>query len=191
MRAPVLPWRDCHGETAGVLERHIARRAAQGGRRATARIVNKEVFRMVLRRLWLIAASTVVIATGAPWMFGAGDGAAHAQQAAAAPAPQSAQATQHAAALFQQNCVACHGAPGTAPVVQGLTPPPPNLFLANRRNTPAETVTKVTNGIPGSAMPAFGGQLSAQDIQQIAVFLHDARGITPDRFAALLKTAQK
>jgi mono/diheme cytochrome c family protein len=152
-------------------------------------MVSKGVFSMVLRRLRVIAVSAVVMATGAPWIFGTGDGAAHAQQAAAAP--QSAQAMQHAAAVFQQNCVACHGAPGIAPVVQGLTPGPPNLFRANRRNTPSETVTRVTNGITGSAMPAFRGQLSDQDIQQIAVFLHDARGMTPDRFAALLKTAQK
>jgi mono/diheme cytochrome c family protein len=152
-------------------------------------MVNEEVFSMVLRRLQVIAVSAVVMATGAPWMFGTGDGFAQAQQAAFAP--QSTQAMQHAAALFRQNCAACHGAPGIAPVVQGLTPAPPNLFLANRRNNPAETVAKVTNGIPGSAMPSFRGQLSDQDIQQIAVFLNQARGITTDHFAALLATAQK
>jgi mono/diheme cytochrome c family protein len=179
-----LPWRN--GRRFGKTHRALRRtRRAAGPRRALS---IKEVFSMILRRLQVIAVSAVVMATGASWIFGTGDGAAHAQPAAAAP--QSPQAMQHAAALFQQNCVACHGAPGIAAVVQGLTPAPPNLFLANRRNTPAETVTKVTNGIPGSAMPAFSGRLSAQDIQQIAVFLHDARGMTPDRFAALVKTAQ-
>ena len=89
------------------------------------------------------------------------------------------------ARLFRENCVSCHGAPGIAPSVHGLTPAPPNLLLAGRRNNPAEVFPKVKNGIRGTAMPAWGDQLPDQSIWALAAFLHHSRGISEADFAAL------
>jgi mono/diheme cytochrome c family protein len=96
--------------------------------------------------------------------------------------PSAEQAGAH---LFLDNCVSCHGAPGTAPSVQGLVPAAPNLLLAGRRNDPAEVFSKVKNGIRGTAMPAWGDQLPDQSIWALAAFLHHSRGISADAFHAL------
>jgi mono/diheme cytochrome c family protein len=100
--------------------------------------------------------------------------------------PQAVQAGAH---LFRENCVICHGAPGIAPSVQGLTPPPPNLLAAHRRNEPADVSHKVQDGIPGTAMRSFRGELSDQSIWEIAAFLHHSRGIVAPAFAALSATS--
>lgn len=94
-------------------------------------------------------------------------------------------AVQAGAHLFRQNCVSCHGAPDIAPSVQGLTPAPPNLLAAGRRNDPAEVFSKVKNGIRGTAMPAWGDQISDQSIWALAAFLHHSRGISVADFDAL------
>ena len=96
--------------------------------------------------------------------------------------PEAVQAGAH---LFRQNCVSCHGAPGIAPSVQGMTPAPPNLLAAGRRNDPAEVFSKVKNGIRGTAMPAWGDQISDQSIWALAAFLHHSRGISVADFDAL------
>jgi mono/diheme cytochrome c family protein len=94
-------------------------------------------------------------------------------------------AEQAGARLFRENCVQCHGAPGLAATVQGLSPPPPNLLLGGRRNDPAEVFSKTKNGIPGTAMPAWGDRIPDQSIWALAAFLHHSRGISADAFDAL------
>jgi mono/diheme cytochrome c family protein len=101
---------------------------------------------------------------------------------------ETPQAVRAGAQLFRDNCVVCHGAPGIAPSVQGLTPAPPNLLAAHRRNEPADVFHKVENGIAGSAMPSFRGRLTDQNIWQLAGFLHHSRGITAADFTALSTT---
>jgi mono/diheme cytochrome c family protein len=96
--------------------------------------------------------------------------------------PQAVQAGAH---QFRETCVRCHGAPGIAPSISGLSPAPPKLLAAHRRNEPADIFGKVENGIAGTAMPAFRGSLSDESIWNIAAFLHHSRGITVDAFAAL------
>jgi mono/diheme cytochrome c family protein len=96
--------------------------------------------------------------------------------------PQAVQAGAH---QFRETCVRCHGAPGIAPSITGLSPAPPKLLAAGRRNEPADVFDKVENGIAGTAMPAFRGSLSDESIWNIAAFLHHSRGIPADAFAAL------
>jgi mono/diheme cytochrome c family protein len=69
--------------------------------------------------------------------------------------------------LFQQNCVGCHGADGK------LGPAPPlndKLFLALIPDT--ELLRVITEGRPGTLMPAFaaakGGQLTAEQVTVLA-----------------------
>ena len=94
-------------------------------------------------------------------------------------------AEQSGARLFRENCVQCHGAPGLAATVQGLSPAPPNLLLGGRRNDPAEVFSKIKNGMPGTAMPAWGDQIPDQSIWALAAFLHHSRGISADAFHTL------
>jgi mono/diheme cytochrome c family protein len=98
---------------------------------------------------------------------------------------ETPQAVQAGARLFRENCVQCHGAPGIAPAIEGLVPAPPDLLRAGRRNDPADVVQKITDGIPGTAMPAWGDQLSDQSIWALAAFLHHSRGISAEAFGAL------
>ena len=119
------------------------------------------------------------------------------QSATMAPRPQATrhvrvpanletpQVVQAGAQHFRETCAACHGAPGVASSITGLSPAPPNLLAAHRRNDPADVFGKVENGITGTAMPAFRGNLSDRSIWEIAAFLHHSRGITADAFAAL------
>ena len=98
---------------------------------------------------------------------------------------ETSQAVQKGAHLFRESCVQCHGAPGVPALVLGLTPAPPNLLAAGRRNDPAEVFLKVTNGIAGTGMPAFGNTLSDQSRRSLAAFLHHSRGISASAFDAL------
>jgi mono/diheme cytochrome c family protein len=98
---------------------------------------------------------------------------------------ESPVAMRTGAHLFRENCVQCHGAPGIPASVQGLTPAPPNLLAAGRRNAPVDVYSKVKIGIPGTAMPPWGGLLSDQDIWSLAGFLHHSRGISPDDYLKL------
>jgi mono/diheme cytochrome c family protein len=98
---------------------------------------------------------------------------------------ESPEAIQVGAHLFRENCVQCHGAPGIAAAVQGLTPAPPNLLAAGRRNDPTEVFAKVTNGISGTAMRPFGDDLPDQSRWALAAFLHHSRGISSDAFDGL------
>jgi len=98
---------------------------------------------------------------------------------------ETPQAMQTGARLFRLNCIQCHGAPGVAAVVPGLTPAPPNLLAAGRRNDPAEVFLKITNGVAGTGMPAFGNILSEQSRRSLAAFLHHSRGISASAFDSL------
>jgi copper transport protein len=66
--------------------------------------------------------------------------------------------------LYQQNCLACHGATGKGdgPVGLTLNPRPADLSYHAQPgvHSDGQLFDWVTNGFPGSAMPAFGQKLS-------------------------------
>lgn len=67
------------------------------------------------------------------------------------------------AAVFENNCMSCHGSEGSggsAPALQG------NDTASNHD----EVVDIVTNGADGG-MPAFEGQLSEQEINDVAAYV--------------------
>jgi len=91
-------------------------------------------------------------------------------------------------AVFQQNCVICHGnaGKGDGPAAAGLNPKPAN-FSERLASTEDKQLKVVTNG--GGAeklsplMPSFGDALSAQQIRDVVAFVrNDLAG---------LKTAKK
>jgi cytochrome c551 len=65
--------------------------------------------------------------------------------------------------LFSDNCSSCHGADGTGG--NGG----PDLTTIPSAQDVAAVVEQITNG--GGGMPAFGGQLSEEEIQALAQYV--------------------
>jgi thiosulfate dehydrogenase len=81
--------------------------------------------------------------------------------------------------VYRQNCVVCHGAPGTAPtaIAKGMFPNPPQFFTASDMVTgdpEGETYWKVTHGIRLSGMPGFDGTLSETERWQVTMLVANA-----------------
>lgn len=95
------------------------------------------------------------------------------QQPASGP-----QAVAQGMALYDQHCTACHGANGGAgdrapAIVSAAT------SMRGQRSD-AQLMAIVKNGIPGSAMPAWGGRMSDGDIAALGAFIHALRGTALD-----------
>ena len=65
--------------------------------------------------------------------------------------------------VFNKNCVACHGSGGgggTGPRLIGIAD----------RMTEQQEIAKITEGVSGTAMPAWGDRLSAEEIAAVAAY---------------------
>lgn len=72
-------------------------------------------------------------------------------------------------AVFAENCAACHGETGHGGAAG------PDLRTMPLAQTEAGAIKQVTNG--GGGMPAFGGQLSEEEISDVAAYVvHDIVG---------------
>jgi len=85
---------------------------------------------------------------------------------------------EHGMVLFQQNCIACHGATGggDGPSAAGLNPRPRDLRDPEvvRGLSPLRVFSAVTDGVRGTAMPSFS-VLSVDDRWSVA-FVASALG---------------
>jgi mono/diheme cytochrome c family protein len=99
------------------------------------------------------------------------------------PLPNSEATLERGAAVYAQNCAACHGANGygDGPAGQQLTPRPANLaWLAHSHMVGDQYVywTVEEGGQPvGSAMPAFKDILSKCDIWAVVTYVRQALGV--------------
>ena len=87
----------------------------------------------------------------------------------ASPAEQS-----NASSIFQAECAVCHGTTGKGVAARGtpdLTGPKIQGSLSD-----AEILQTVRNGKPGTAMPAWGGKLSEQDLSSVADYIRTLGG---------------
>jgi cytochrome c oxidase subunit 2 len=102
---------------------------------------------------------------------------AAATDAAPAPATEPAEWSMETAmsdgeSLYSTHCVACHQANG-----QGLPPAFPSLIGSASLTGPvADHIATVVNGRPGTAMVAFGTQLSDQELAAIITYERNAWG---------------
>ena len=79
-------------------------------------------------------------------------------------------------ALFQQNCIQCHGIDGRGDGVEAanLSPQPSDFRLHMPLHTDPQFKEFIANGYPGSAMPKFGGALSDEDMWNLVNYLRSA-----------------
>ena len=88
--------------------------------------------------------------------------------APAAQDPPAPPAKIDAQALYEAKCQACHMADGTSQVM-------PNMSFADgvwvHGSTVKEVTATITNGVPGTAMIAWGEQLSPAEITALAKFV--------------------
>jgi putative heme-binding domain-containing protein len=100
-----------------------------------------------------------------------------ATQAWAQPA-SGPQAVAQGKALYDQHCTACHGANAGA----GERAPAIVSAATSMRGarSDAQLMAIMKNGIPGTAMPAWGNRLSDNDIANIGAFIRALRGTALD-----------
>jgi copper transport protein len=83
------------------------------------------------------------------------------------PIPPTADSLAKGKAIFQQNCMPCHGPAGLGDGPAGLllNPRPANLqqHMIPGVHTDGQIFDWITGGYPGSAMPAFGDKLTEED----------------------------
>jgi mono/diheme cytochrome c family protein len=92
--------------------------------------------------------------------------------------------SQRGLALYRQNCVQCHGAPGIAPerFALGLTPVPANLVYTAREWTPAEIFWVVKEGLKMTGMPAWKHRMTEAQIWSIVSFMRELPGLSPEDY---------
>jgi mono/diheme cytochrome c family protein len=105
--------------------------------------------------------------------------------------PPPAQAIAHGGAIFRQHCQQCHGGPGTAQGVVGMSmqPVPGPLADAARRWKPRELFWITANGIKMSGMPAWRFHLGEQEIWDVVAFLGALPAMTAGEYAAIPQLA--
>jgi putative heme-binding domain-containing protein len=100
-------------------------------------------------------------------------------QQAANPLNGNLQAVEQGKALYDQHCTACHGADAGAGerapaiVLSGAT-----SMRGQRSDTQIMAIIRA--GIPGTAMPPWGSQLSNDDILKLGAYIHALRGTAID-----------
>lgn len=97
------------------------------------------------------------------------------------------QAVLRGGASFRQHCEQCHGGPGVAQGVIGLSlqPVPGPLVDAGRRWHARELYWITAKGIKMSGMPAWGFHLPEREIWDIVAFLGALPNMTPQAYQAL------
>src|SRR5690348_7137213 len=96
------------------------------------------------------------------------------------PYPQRPPSLTRGAAVFQEQCVQCHGATGRGdgPKARRLQGPPP-ASLADRAAmstvSPVDVYRKLTIGVAGTAMPQFEETLSPEDRWAVASYVATLR----------------
>ena len=81
--------------------------------------------------------------------------------------------TSAGANLFQTDCIACHGehGHGDGPASPALNPPPANLVKLSQASADNFLFWKISTGVDGTAMPAWKGVLSEEQIWQVLAFI--------------------
>jgi mono/diheme cytochrome c family protein len=132
--------------------------------------------------LGVAAALVLAVRTNAPAATGQ-----TASTTESAAAQLDAGAVARGQTVFLANCAACHGTKGKGdgPAAAGLNPPPVDFTSPlHRQHKTDDLILWVTQGIPGSAMPAFGGTLSDAEIRDVVTYVQSLSFASAARAAA-------
>lgn len=93
------------------------------------------------------------------------------------PIAPSAESVTIGEELYLNRCQACHGPSGLGdgPEAVGLNPPPANLVHHVPMHPDWDLYNMIATGIPDTAMPAFGGTLSEEEIWHLINYLRTLR----------------
>jgi cbb3-type cytochrome c oxidase subunit I len=94
----------------------------------------------------------------------------------AVPSAPEATSLNEGESLFAANCASCHGVAGAGngPAAGALAPAPTNFHL--KRPTPERAWEVLENGLPGTAMPPWKSQLSADQRYALIGFVRSLYG---------------
>jgi len=108
----------------------------------------------------------------------------HARDVVVPPNQGAPEQLRRGAAVYQANCVQCHGGPGVAPLTQGMSmqPVPGPLVDADVNWKTRELYWITRNGIKMSGMPAWGYHLSEPDMWAVVAFVSAMPGMTSQDF---------
>ena len=82
---------------------------------------------------------------------------------------------------FDAHCASCHGATGKADIEKGKAVKAADLTSAKvQTQSDAELFRKISGGVPGTAMPAFGKSHNPTEIWQTILFLRRLPTLTPE-----------
>jgi copper transport protein len=89
------------------------------------------------------------------------------------PVQMDLAALERGKVLYQQNCLSCHGVAGRGdgPLGRALNPRPADLRAHVTQHPDGQLFDWLTNGVPGTAMPAFKDQVPADDRWRLIGFI--------------------
>jgi cytochrome c oxidase cbb3-type subunit 2/cytochrome c oxidase cbb3-type subunit I/II len=93
-----------------------------------------------------------------------------------APSTQEATSVREGKSLFEANCASCHGdrGAGDGPAAGALAPSPTNFHV--KKPTEERAWEVLDNGVPGTAMPPWQSQLSADQRHALVEFVRSLYG---------------
>ncbi len=96
-----------------------------------------------------------------------------------------------AAGHFANACAVCHGAPGVkpAPVMQGATPPAPNLAVNAKEWSDKQLFWILQHGVKYTGMPAWPVQDRPDEVRRMVAFVRRLPGMTAAQYEALVGEA--
>ena len=82
------------------------------------------------------------------------------------PFPPTTASVQVGQRLYAERCASCHGPSGrgNGPLATGLRPPPADLVMHVPLHADRDLFQTIHDGIAGTAMAPFGGQMTEEEI---------------------------
>jgi mono/diheme cytochrome c family protein len=123
-----------------------------------------------------VTGATAVLLAGAVLVFGVHTHNTQANPTKGNPVKPTAASVARGKELFQQSCVQCHGVDGRGdgPQAVQLSPAPTDFRLHMPLHTDPQFYAFIHDGYAGTAMPAYGSALSADDIWNLVNYLRSA-----------------
>ena len=149
-----------------------------------AALIYREQFRGSGRYSYriVVTAGTAFILAGATLWFGVHTEETKPDPTAGNPVDATEESLARGKMLFQQNCVTCHGPEGRGdgPQAESLDPAPADIRQHLPYHTDAQFFTFISEGIAGTAMPAWGDTFSEEDIWNIQNYLRTFQDVAEE-----------